>query len=63
MRIEVEMRNVYGVPKIYPVNEAGRVLAKIAGTVTLSKADLAHAIKLGLEVVEVCPSRLSQVAA
>lgn len=60
-KIEVEVRTIYGVPKIYPANEAAAALARIAGTKTLSKANLKDAIALGLEVVEVNTPALSDI--
>lgn len=51
--IQVEVRTVYGVDKIYPVNEAAQILASIAGTKTLSAQTIEYANALGLEVVEV----------
>lgn len=53
MLIEIEVKNVYGVPKIYPVSEGAKILAAIAGTKTLSVEDIKNANKLGLTVVEV----------
>lgn len=50
--VQVEVKSVYGVNKIYPANEAAKILARIAGTKTLSTADLKNANALGLEVVE-----------
>lgn len=35
--IEVEMRDVYGVTKFYPVCAKACIFARIAGTVTLTK--------------------------
>jgi hypothetical protein len=43
--IEVEMRDVYGVTKFYPMCERARAFARIAGTVTLTKETIRH-IKL-----------------
>lgn len=51
--IEIEVRSVYGKDSIYPVNDAARTLARIAGKKTLSAADIQNANALGLEVVEV----------
>ena len=51
--IEIEVRTVYGNDLIYPVNEAAKVLANLAGKKTLSAANIRDACKLGLEVVEV----------
>jgi hypothetical protein len=45
--IRIEYRNVYGVQKIYPANSAAECLAAIAGTTTLSPADLRLAQRLG----------------
>jgi hypothetical protein len=35
--IEVEMRDVYGVTKFYPVCKRSQIFAKIAGTTTLTR--------------------------
>ena len=51
--IEVEVKSVYGVDKIYPVNGAAQALARIAGTKTLSAQNIKDACELGLEVFEV----------
>ena len=40
--IEIEMRDVYGVTKFYPVCERSQIFAKIAGTVTLTKETIKH---------------------
>lgn len=52
-RIEIEVRNVYGVPTIYPVNDQAKLLAKIAGTKTLTNASLALAEQMGFSIVTV----------
>lgn len=51
--IEIEVRSVYGKDTIYPVNEAAKTLARIAGKKTLSASDIQNANALGLEVVEI----------
>lgn len=51
--IEIEVKSVYGNTLIYPVNEAAKTLAKIAGKKTLSADDIKNACALGLEVVEI----------
>lgn len=51
--IEIEVKTVYGNTLIYPVNEAAKTLAKIAGKKTLSAIDIKNACALGLEVVEI----------
>jgi hypothetical protein len=52
-RVEIEVRNVYGVPTIYPVNDQAKLLAKIAGTKTLTNATLAVAEQMGFAIVTV----------
>jgi hypothetical protein len=47
----VRVRNVYGVPAVYPVNETAVAFAKIAGTKTLSHPVLCEAEKLGYMIV------------
>lgn len=51
--IEIEVKSVYGNTLIYPVNDAAKILARIAGKKTLSVSDLQNASALGLEVVEI----------
>jgi hypothetical protein len=53
MRVEIQLKTVYGVDKIYPVNQAAQALARIAGTKTLSVQNIKDACALGLEVFEV----------
>jgi len=50
--IKVTIRNVYGREMIYPANYTAEVLCNLAGTKTLSLANLRDAKALGL-VVEV----------
>ncbi len=52
-RIEIEVRNVYGVPTIYPVNDQAKLLAKLAGTKTLTNASLALVAQMGFSIVTV----------
>lgn len=56
--IEVEVKSVYGNLMIYPANEAAKLVAAIAGTKTLSNANLAYAERLGFEIKEVSPKKL-----
>lgn len=58
MEIEVTVRNVYGNELIYPVNDAAKTLAEIAGTKTLKPDTLSLARKLGHMVVEVSQNRV-----
>ena len=53
MQVQIEVKKVYGVDKIYPINDAAKIIASIAGTKTLSVANLIDAGRLGLEVVEI----------
>lgn len=63
MRIEVEVRSVYGVPKVYPANDAARTLAALAGTETLTARTLDLAKQLGHSVHEVVKPRLMEALA
>lgn len=56
--IEIEVKTVYGNTLIYPANEAAKLVAAIAGTKTLSNANLAYAERLGFEIKEVSPKKL-----
>lgn len=51
--IEIEVKSVFGKTTIYPANEAAELLAKIAGTVTLTDKALALAEQMGFTVKEV----------
>lgn len=53
--VEIEVRNVYGTPTIYPVNEQAKLLARIAGTKTLTHATLALAEQMGFAIVTAKP--------
>jgi hypothetical protein len=46
---EVEVREVYGTKKVYPINQTAEYLARIAGTTTLTEATIKHAKNLGFE--------------
>lgn len=52
----VKVRNVYGEPKAYPVNEAARLFASIACTKTLTVETLAKAKLLGFEIIQETPA-------
>lgn len=51
--IQIQARTVYGQRKIYPMNRAAEILARIAGTKTLSQQNLKDAEALGLRIEEV----------
>lgn len=63
MQIQVEVRNVYGSPKVYPVNEAARALARLVGTETLTPHALRVAQELGHEIHEIVKPRLKEALA
>ncbi len=44
MNLEVTIKTVYGLPKVYPVNEAAQALADIAGTKTLELRTIKRAM-------------------
>ncbi len=49
--ITIRIDRVYGKPTIYPACERAQLLAAIAGKKTLSKTDLAHAERMGFQIV------------
>jgi hypothetical protein len=56
--VAVEVRNVYGLDKIYPANRPAELFAQLAGTKTLSPADLLTIQALGFEVAEIHKKKL-----
>jgi hypothetical protein len=50
MQIIVNMREVYGETKVYPVCEKARLFAEIAGTRTLTPATLKRICQLGYAI-------------
>jgi len=59
MKLEVEVRKVYGVDLIYPANDAALKLAELVGNKTLNLRQLELAKALGHEVVEVAKPKLN----
>jgi len=51
MNITVEIREVYGQSKIYPVCDKAKIFADIAGTTTLLPRDIQRIQMLGFEVL------------
>jgi len=51
--VKIEVKSVYGNSLIYPANEAAEIFASLAGTKTLSRADLTKIVKLGFRVEQV----------
>lgn len=49
-QIQVRIRTIYGVEKIYPVCRLSQTFAAIAGTVTLSKENINRIKELGYEI-------------
>lgn len=50
MKVQVEISEVYGVAKVYPICETAKIFAKIAGTKTLTTETLKNMEKLGYEL-------------
>ena len=50
MNITVEMKDVYGQAKIYPVCDKAKLFADIAGTKTLLPRDIQRIQELGYEI-------------
>jgi hypothetical protein len=50
--IKIQAKSVYGEIKIYPVCEAAKEFAAIAGTKTLTRDTLAAVLRLGFKVIE-----------
>lgn len=57
MQIIVNIRNVYGKETIYPVCDAAKTFAEIAGTATLTPQTMRHIEKLGYRVLIEQPKR------
>ena len=53
----VEIKNVYGVERIYPVNETAKILTNMTGKKTLEKENIERIKKLGI-AVEVVTKKL-----
>lgn len=60
--ITIEVRNVYGVLKAYPVCSHARLFARIAGTSTLTQSVLRHIEDLGYEIISLANADYRQVA-
>ena len=52
MQVTVQIKSIYGVRQAYPVNEAAKIFAAIAGTKTLTAQDLRRIQSLGFEIVQ-----------
>lgn len=61
-KLIVQVRNVYGTPAVYPVNETASLFAQIAGTKTLTHPTLQLAERLGF-LIEAQPEPVPQSVA
>lgn len=52
MLVQIQIRTVYGEDKAYPVNEAAKCFANIAGTKTLTRVTLLNVLAMGCDVQE-----------
>lgn len=50
MKIQIEMKEVYGETKVYPVCEKAKLFARIAGTKTLTRPVLEDVERLGYQL-------------
>ena len=62
MKIQIQIREVYGVAKAYPVCSNAKLFATIAGTTTLTNQVLAKIARMGYEVELVNNLKLELVA-
>jgi len=46
----VNLKNKYGIERVYPANEIAACLARIAGTTTLTPHTLRYAVQMGFEI-------------
>jgi len=57
-KVMVQIKNVYGAEKIYPVNTPGQLLAKLVGQKTLTRDNIAIIREMGF-TVEVVQDRVT----
>lgn len=50
-KVELEVRDVFGIPKAYPVNNAADLFCHLLGMTTLTYARLSTIEQLGFEIV------------
>jgi len=58
MKIQVQVKSVFGVDKIYPVCDKAKHFAELTRKITLDEKDLALIIALGFDVEEVVAKKL-----
>lgn len=51
LHIQVEIKNVYGEERIYPVCEQAKLFSELAGTKTLTRQSIATIKKLGYTII------------
>lgn len=51
--IHVQVKDVYGMPKAYPMNTQAKLIAALAGTKTLTLDTLRLALTMGFQIVEI----------
>lgn len=51
--IQVKVKNIYGIEKIYPVCEAAHHFAALCGTKTFTTTDIQHIRALGYQLEQV----------
>jgi hypothetical protein len=56
MTITVTVRDIYGIPTIYPACETSKLLARLAGTKTLTRQALETIKSLGYTVTVTAPT-------
>jgi hypothetical protein len=56
MKAVIEVRHEYGITRAYPVNREAKLLAKLAGTKTLTVEALAIAYELGYQIEQQTPA-------
>jgi hypothetical protein len=62
LNIQIEVRNVYGVLKIYPLCDTAKTFADIAGTKTLTLATVKKIESLGYEIRSIVDADYTQAA-
>ena len=51
MKVQIQVKHVFGMPKAYPMNDTAKLFAKIAGTKTLTNYTLTQIKAMGIEIV------------
>ena len=49
-KIKIQIKNVYGTEKAYPVDTSAELFARIAGTKTLARHVLSKVLEMGLSI-------------